>query len=282
MGALKRKLKNIFGGKRKLQRNEAIIMDRPGNGLAKESYVRLKDNVLYYCVDGDKKVIQVESTIQGESKTTTVCNLAVCLGQSGKKVCLVDCDFRKPRVHRTFDIENENGISEYLVDKISKEQLIKKSKYNVDVINRGGKISNASLALTCVKFQNLMKELKEEYDFVLVDAPPVLQISDYVNISRVTDGLWYCFVSSTTIGFGDIYAVTTAGRILTVICGIYGILVTAMIPGVILTYYTEYIKHQENITVSLFLEKLEQLPDLSKDELVELSNRVKNIKQKHK
>ena len=192
MGALKRKLKNIFGGKRKLQRNEAIIMDRPGNGLAKESYVRLKDNVLYYCVDGDKKVIQVESTIQGESKTTTVCNLAVCLGQSGKKVCLVDCDFRKPRVHRVFEEENINGIVDYMVDKCTKEQLIKTTKYeNVSIVNRGGDITNPSVILTSNKMKELFDQLRNDFDIILIDCPPVLLISDYIHIARLSDGVLF-------------------------------------------------------------------------------------------
>lgn len=192
MGVLGRKLRNIFGKKRKLHRNEAIIIDRPGNGLARESYVRLKDNILYYCVDGDKKVIQVESTIQGESKTTTVCNLAVCLGQSGKKVCLVDFDFRKPRVHRVFEEENINGIVDYMVDKCNKDQLIKSTKYeNVSIINRGGDITNPSVIFTSNKMKELMEELRNEFDIILVDCPPVLLISDYIHISRLTDGVLF-------------------------------------------------------------------------------------------
>ena len=180
------------------ERASNIIVDQNSYGSAIECYNRLKDNILYLSNDGKVKVIQVESAVSGEGKTTLICNLAVSLAQNEKKVVIVDLDFRKPRVHRTFDIENENGMSEYLVDKITKEQLIKKSKFNVDIINRGGKIANASLALTCNKFVALMGELRQEYDFVLVDAPPVLQISDYVNISRVTDGVIFVVAAGYT------------------------------------------------------------------------------------
>ena len=192
MKTLKKKIENIISRKRKLHRSEAIIMDRPGNAMSKESFVRLKDNILYYCVDGDKKVIQVESTIQGESKTTTACNLAVCLGQSGKKVCLVDFDFRKPRVHRVFEEENINGIVDYMVDKCSKEQLVKQTKYeNVSIINRGGDITNPSVILTSNKMKELMEQLRNEYDIIVVDCPPILLISDYIHISRLTDGVLF-------------------------------------------------------------------------------------------
>ena len=192
MGALSRKIKNIFNKKRKLNRNEAIIMDRPGNALVKESYVRLKDNILYYCVDGDKKVIQIESTIQGESKTTTICNLAVCLGQSGKKVCLLDLDFRKPRVHRLFEVENNNGIVDYMVDKCSKEQLIKQTKYeNVTIVNRGGEITNPSVILTSNKMKELIGDLRNDFDIILIDCPPVLLISDYIHVARLSDGVLF-------------------------------------------------------------------------------------------
>ena len=191
---------DLFKKKKKggAERASNIIVDKNSHSSTVECYNRLKDNILYLNLDNKVKVIQVESAISGEGKTTLICNLAVSLAQNEKKVAIIDLDFRKPRVHRTFDIENEDGISEFLMDKITKEQLIKKSKYNVDVINRGGKITNASLALTCSKFVNLMQTLRDEYDFVLVDAPPVLQISDYVNISRVTDGVIFVAAAGYT------------------------------------------------------------------------------------
>lgn len=93
-------------------------------------------------------------------------------------------------------------------------------------------------------------------------------------INTLGDGLWYCFVASTTIGFGDICAVTRGGRIVTVLVAAYGILMTAMVPGVVVSYYMEYLKVREKETISVFLEKLEMLPELSEEELRELSRRI--------
>ncbi|MCI8682327.1 MAG: two pore domain potassium channel family protein [Lachnospiraceae bacterium] len=108
--------------------------------------------------------------------------------------------------------------------------------------------------------------------FVLVLAEPA--------INTFGDGLWYCFVAATTIGFGDIYAVTGIGRFVTVIVGIYGILMTAMVPGVVVSYYMEYLKVKEKETISVFLEKLERLPELSKEELEQLSQRIREFERK--
>ena len=99
-------------------------------------------------------------------------------------------------------------------------------------------------------------------------------------MKNVGDGFWYTFVASATIGFGDLTAITAAGRVLTVIVSLYGIILAAMIPGVFVSYYTEYLKIRETETVSTFLEKLEHLPELSNDELVELSEKVKKFNKK--
>ncbi|MDD4057184.1 MAG: hypothetical protein PHF85_06025, partial [Bacilli bacterium] len=85
-----------------LDRHDAIIFGVEGNESLKESYVRLKDNILYYGIDGKKKVIQIESSVGDEAKTTTLGNIAIALGLSGKKVCVIDLDFRKTRLHRLF------------------------------------------------------------------------------------------------------------------------------------------------------------------------------------
>ena len=84
------------------------------------------------------------------------------------------------------------------------------------------------------------------------------------SINNIRDGVWYCFVASTTIGFGDIYAVTTIGRILTIFVSLCGIFVFAMMTGVVVSYYNEYLNIKQKESISIFLEKLEDLPNLSK------------------
>lgn len=96
-------------------------------------------------------------------------------------------------------------------------------------------------------------------------------------IDTMFDGFYYSFVASTTIGFGDITPVTIAGKIITVLMTIAGILTVAMVPGVVVAYYTEYLKAKESETISAFLEKLEHLPDLSQEELQELSDKIKQF-----
>ena len=98
------------------------------------------------------------------------------------------------------------------------------------------------------------------------------------SINNIRDGIWYCFVASTTIGFGDIYAVTTIGRILTIFVSFYGIFVFAMMTGVVVSYYNEYLNIKQKKSISIFLEKLEDLPNLSKKELKEISDKVKKIR----
>lgn len=110
----------------------------------------------------------------------------------------------------------------------------------------------------------------------------ILMVFIEPQIDNVFDGIYFCFVASTTIGFGDIVPVTVIGKIITVIVTLFGILTAAMVPGVVVAYYTEYLKLREKETISTFLEKLERLPEMSKDELEELSERVKDFNKKRK
>ena len=96
------------------------------------------------------------------------------------------------------------------------------------------------------------------------------------------DGLWFSFVSFSTIVFGDITAGTIPGRIIVIFITVYAMIVLAMVPGVVVSYYNEYLRAKENDTISTFLEKLENLPDLPKSELAEISDRVKQFKAKRK
>lgn len=98
------------------------------------------------------------------------------------------------------------------------------------------------------------------------------------HISTYLDSLWYCYVSIATIGFGDIVAVTFIGRILTVYLSLHAILVIAIIPGIITSYYMEVVSRREKETTTLFMDKLEHLPELSKEELQEIADKIKKLK----
>ena len=184
--------------KKRIQREDAIIIKKGGSGSFDEAYNRLKDNIMYYCGDGEHKVIQVESSIAGEGKTTLVANLAYSLSMNDKKVVVVDLDLRKARIHRPFKVSRDIGIGEYVSGEKTKEEVIKHTEFGVDIITRGKQIYNASLVLSSQKIKQLISELREEYDFVLLDCPPVLIISDYLNITRLSDGVLFVVAAGYT------------------------------------------------------------------------------------
>lgn len=100
------------------------------------------------------------------------------------------------------------------------------------------------------------------------------------SVHNIGDGFWYLYVAATTIGFGDLYAVTALGRIITVLVSMTGILMVAMMTGVVVSYYTEFIRNQRDDSISMFMEKLENLPELSKEELEEMSEKIKSFRKK--
>ena len=101
----------------------------------------------------------------------------------------------------------------------------------------------------CIKVLKYTGTLKIFFGFVifLCLAAVILMLTE-PQIKTIGDGIWYCFVSATTIGFGDIYVTTRIGRIVTILVALYGILMTAMVPGVVVSYYMEYIKIREKET----------------------------------
>jgi capsular exopolysaccharide synthesis family protein len=185
----KKKSKHVGNGK--------ILVGESGGHV--EGYNRLKDNILYLNADGNNKVIQIESAVSGEGKTTVICNLAVSLGQTDKKVIVVDLDFRRPRTHRLFSVSKDVGVAEFMLGEAGKEEIVKHTEYkNVDVITRGAEIYNSALVLVSDKFKELIAALREEYDYVLLDCAPVLQISDFIHIAKISDGVLFLVAYAST------------------------------------------------------------------------------------
>ncbi|HCJ95671.1 MAG TPA: two pore domain potassium channel family protein [Ruminococcaceae bacterium] len=100
------------------------------------------------------------------------------------------------------------------------------------------------------------------------------------NIKTPIDSVWYCFSVATTIGFGDITAVTILGRAMSIFLSICSILIIAVVPGIITSYYIESTKIKENESIAKFLDDLEHLPELSKEDLQSLSKKVKKFNRK--
>ena len=97
-------------------------------------------------------------------------------------------------------------------------------------------------------------------------------------IGTYRDALWYTFVACTSIGFGDLVAVSMLGRVLTVIITIYEIVLAAMFSGVVVSYYLEVVHRREQITATVFLDKMEHLSELSQEELMEIEKKVRKLR----
>ena len=165
-----------------------FIVEKQPKSIAAESYRTLRTNIEYSSFDKEYKVIMVTSSEPGEGKSTTAGNLALCLAQGDKKVILVDCDLRKPSLHKKFKVSNIIGLSDVI---IGKEELVTAfHRYNKNlVILTSGKIPpNPSEMLSSKTMTVLLEELKNNFDYIILDTPPVQAVTDSQILSTKSDG----------------------------------------------------------------------------------------------
>lgn len=98
------------------------------------------------------------------------------------------------------------------------------------------------------------------------------------DINRYGDALWYCYAVISTAGFGDVVAVTFIGKICSVLLTVYAIFVTAIVTGVVVNFYTQMVEMQRKETLAMFMDQLERLPELSKEELESISQKVRKLR----
>ncbi|MDG5766321.1 polysaccharide biosynthesis tyrosine autokinase [Balneolales bacterium ANBcel1] len=155
-----------------------------------EAYRRLQSNLIYSQPDKPYRVICASSPSKSEGKTTVMSNLAVTLAESGKRVVLMDCDFRRQRVHKEFGVETIPGVVDYLFDEVPETAIIRPTLVDgVDVIPAGKRTPNPAGISRSAKLGELIDSLKERYDFVLIDAPPYGIITDAAPIMTRADGV---------------------------------------------------------------------------------------------
>ena len=165
-----------------------IFLTENGKTTFDESITVLKDNLLLFLESG-KNVFQFESSISGEGKTTVVANVAVSLAKHKKKVVVVDLDFRNAGLSNPFGLSDEKGLGDYFYEDMSFDDLIKTTEYGVDVITVGKEVKNPSLELSSDKMVALIEKLRATYEFVLLDCSPILTSSDYMHVSKISDGV---------------------------------------------------------------------------------------------
>jgi protein-tyrosine kinase len=154
-----------------------------------EAYRVLRTNIQYSSVDNPLKSIVITSTGPMEGKTTTVANLAITFAQAGSRVLLIDTDLRKPKVHKVFMLSNESGLTNLLTAKNGSESLIRHHKEkNLHILTSGTIPPNPSELLNSNAMRNFIAKVKEEYDMVLLDSPPVGSVTDASIISTYVDG----------------------------------------------------------------------------------------------
>lgn len=112
--------------------------------------------------------------------------------------------------------------------------------------------------------------------FLLADAAVIRLVEP--DIHRYGDALWYCYAVISTAGFGDIVTVTLIGKICSVLLTIYTIFVVAIVTGVVVNFYTQLVEMQQKETLAMFMDKLERLPELSKEELEHISQKVRKFR----
>ena len=166
--------------------------------LAAESYRRIKTSLEFANVDKQPQVVQVVSSMQGEGKSVTVLNLAATYAEDSKKVIVVDLDFRRPKLHRSFRVENKNGITDVLAGHIKLEEAIKHGDNGIDCLNRGEKAPYPTAVLGSENMVKVFDELRKEYEYIIVDCPPILAVSDATIISRLCDGCLFVISQSKT------------------------------------------------------------------------------------
>lgn len=166
-----------------------FIVEEAPKSIVAESYKTLRTNLQYSSFDIKNKVIVITSAEQGEGKSTIAGNLSLALAQDGKKVMIVDCDLRRPSLHKKFAISNIQGLSDIIVEKANSVKICNQYNENLTIITSGKIPPNPSEMLGSKAMKYLVEQLKEKFDYIILDAPPVLAVSDAQILANIADGV---------------------------------------------------------------------------------------------
>lgn len=192
-------LRALFGfkvpeNKRKsVEDNQRAIIGENTPFVIRESYKTARTNIIFsvsgMIKEGCKSIVMTSAN-PGEGKTTTTLNLAITFAQTGARVLAIDCDLRKPRMHRYIGIKKNIGISSILSKQVTIDEAIHKNVRNgLDVLASGEIPPNPAELLASESMKALIEELSERYDYIFFDTPPVTVVTDASALSTFVDGV---------------------------------------------------------------------------------------------
>lgn len=175
-----------------IKQNQAqmtLLANLDGHSLAGEAYRGLRTSLLLSAAGTPPKLILVTSGQASEGKTTTAVNTAISLAQLGSRVLIIDCDLRRPSVHKRFEISSANGVTNFLSSDTGINSLIQElSIPNLSVMPAGPIPPNPAELLSSKRMKELLDILSKSYDHVIVDSPPIVNVSDPIILSTMVDG----------------------------------------------------------------------------------------------
>jgi capsular exopolysaccharide synthesis family protein len=165
-----------------------LIRDNPSSPIA-EAYRKIATNIEFSNIDNEIKTVMMTSAKQDEGKTTTICNLAMVMTELKKKILLIDLDLRKPAVHKTYKLSNKKGLTDMLMNKDNYKLYLQNVYHGLDVLTSGMIPANPAEIINSKALKELLKEVSHDYDYIFLDAPPVMLISDPITISTYSDAV---------------------------------------------------------------------------------------------
>jgi capsular exopolysaccharide synthesis family protein len=174
-----------------LQEEKNNLLINGNNFFIREAYKTLRTNVSFALADQEGcKVIAVTSSMQSEGKSFTATNLAIACAQADKKVLLIDADLRRPKLNRLLGASARNGLTELLLQPDLREQVILHEETSgMDVIISGAIPPNPSELLGSKRMKTLLDDLRQKYEYIILDTPPVNMVTDASVLAPICDGV---------------------------------------------------------------------------------------------
>ena len=167
-----------------------LIVHQKPRSVISEAYRSIRTSILFAFADKPAKIILMTSSNLQEGKTSASINLGTTMANTGEKTLLVDADLRCSRLHKSFGATKENGLSDYLVGNITLEAAIKPTNIeNLSLLTAGSTPPNPAELLHSGKMKAFMEEIKKRFDRVIIDAPPILTVTDASILANIVDGV---------------------------------------------------------------------------------------------